>query len=170
MSNFELAATNLKSFKNVSLFNYGLSNVNETIDANIDFSNSGNISLNKKAILNTTFGTEKIKIRRPDVTKEPFSTIVTSHDTLAYKSDTQGLDEVIFTNLGSLIWKKIECALIEIYRIPEKEVEYESMNEIFKAHFSKIYSINKSSYIDFSEYLTYSSGTDGTFDDILFIK
>ena len=169
-SNFELASANLESFKNVSLFNFGLANVNQTIKANIDITNSGNISLNKKAILNTTYGTEKIEIRCPDINQEPFATIITNHDSLAYKSDTQGLDEFIFTHLDTQILKKIECALIEIYRIPEKKVDYENMNEIFKAHFSRMYSINKRSFIEFSEYLTYSNGTDGTFDDILFIK
>jgi FkbM family methyltransferase len=170
ISNFELAAANLKSFTNVSLFNFGLADENKTIDVNIDFTNSGNISLNKKAILNTVYGTEKIKIRCPDVSKEPFATIITNHNSLAYKSDTQGLDEIIFTHLGTHLWKKIECAMIEIYRIPDKKIDYENMNEIFKAHFSKIYSINKNSFLEFSEYVTYSNGTDGTFDDILFIK
>ena len=170
ISNFELATANLKSFTNVSLFNFGLADANKIIDVNIDFTNSGNISLNKKAILNTAYGTEKIKIRCPDVSKEPFATINKNHNSLAYKSDTQGLDEIIFTHLGTHLWKKIECAMIEIYRIPDKKIDYENMNEIFKSHFSKIYSINKNSFLEFSEYVTYSNGTDGTFDDILFIK
>jgi len=169
-TNFELAAANLKSFTNASLFNFGLADVNETIDVSVNLTNSGNISLNKNAILNITCGTEKVEIRRPDISKEPFSTIIKNHNSLVYKSDTEGLDEVIFTQLGTNFWKKIQCAMLEISRIPDKKTDYDKMNEIFKNHFSKIYSTNKNSFLDFSEYVTYSSGTDRTFDDILFIK
>jgi FkbM family methyltransferase len=170
ISNFELAAANLKNFTNVSLFNFGLADVNKTIDVSVNLTNSGNISLNKNAILNTICGTEKVEIRRPDISKEPFSSIIRNHNSLVYKSDTEGLDEVIFTHLGTNFWKKIECAMLEISRIPDKKIDYDNMNEIYKNHFSKIYSLNRNSFLEFSEYVTYSNGTDRTFDDILFIK
>ena len=170
ISNFELAAANLKSFTNASLFNFGLADANKKIDVSINLTNSGNISLNKNAILNTSCGIENVEIRRPDISKEPFASIIKNHNSLVYKSDTEGLDELIFTHLGTNIWKKIECAMLEISRIPDKNIDYDNMNVIYKNHFSKIYSTNKNSYLEFSEYVTYSSGTDRTFDDILFIK
>jgi len=170
ISNFELATANLKSFTNVTLFNFGLAEANKTIDVSINLTNSGNISLDKNAILNTSCLTEKVEIRRPDIQKEPFTSIIKNHNSLAYKSDTEGLDEIIFTHLGANFWEKIECAMLEISRIPDKKTDYENMNEIFKNHFSKIFSTNKDSFIEFSEYVAYSSGTDRHFDDILFIK
>lgn len=114
--------------------------------------------------------TEKVEIRRPDISKKPFASIINNHNSLVYKSDTEGLDEIIFTYLGTKFWEKIECAMLEISRIPDKKTDYENMNEIFKNHFSKIFSTNKNSFIEFSEYVAYSNGTDRQFDDILFIK
>ena len=169
-SSFEIATVNLERFTNASLFNYGLAEANKTIDISINLTNSGNISLNKNAILNSTHLSEKVEIRRPDVLKEPFSSIIKNHTSLAYKSDTEGLDETIFSQLGTIFWEKIECAMLEISRIPDKKTDYENMNEIFKSHFSKIFSTKKGAFIEFSEYVAYSNGTDKQFDDILFIK
>jgi len=170
ISNFELASANLKSFPNVSLFNFGLSDADGTFDIKIDITNSGNISLNENAIRGQVFSTESIEVRRPDISKEPFASIAAKHSSLAYKSDTQGLDESIFTYLGTDLWESMQCAMLEIYRIPGKNADYEKMSEIFKNHFSRIYSINKRSVIEFSEYIAYSQGTDGAFDDILLLK
>lgn len=169
-SNFDLAKENLKYFPNASLFNFGLSEEDGTFSVKIDIKNSGNISLNENAILGTTYASENIEVRRPDASTEPFASLIAEHSSLAYKSDTQGLDETIFTCLGPEFWRIIQCAMLEIYRIPGKQTNYEIMNHIFKNNFSRIFSINKGKFIEFSEYKEYSQGQDGTFDDILFVK
>ncbi len=165
-ANCQLIAKNLEGFPNFSIYEYGLSDRDGTSDFMVDMGNSGNLSINESAMLGRDYLVGRVELKRPDITKPPFETIMQNHDTLVYKSDTQGFDEAIFTFLGLEFWKKVECALIEIYRIPDKQVEYERMEEIIQTCFTKIYSVNRKSFISFEELREYSQGEDGGYDDM----
>jgi len=168
--NFDLLTRNLETFPETSLYNLGISERNETAQLFVDMENSGNLSMHKEAMLDHQYAVENIEFISPNSPNAPFSSISRMHGSVVYKSDTQGADELILTCFDLEFWDNVECAMIEVYGISGKRVDYDCLKEIVRQKFSRIYSYRHSSYIDFDEYWKLSQAEDNECDDIILLK
>lgn len=166
-SNYQLLKKNLEPFGTVDTYNVGISDKDGTVEFFVDTTNSGNLSVNKDAMLDYQYAVEKIDLIHPNSINSPFPEIMQNHQTFVYKSDTQGLDESIFSSFDINFWDKVECALLEIYRLPGKQVDYEKIEEIFNHCFTRIFSLNRKEFIGFDEFREYSKGEDEAYDDFI---
>jgi FkbM family methyltransferase len=109
---------NLKELSNVFIYEFALGHEDGTGTIFTQETNHGNTSLVKSAVpLHNTVSTE---INLVDTTK--FSLKFLNHfDRYVIKSDTQGMDAVILSRLPQRIWSNCECAIIEVWALPEIE-------------------------------------------------
>ena len=83
-----------------------------------DVTNSGNYSLNEAAVSDGVFG--RVRVACADTGGWMERTLGAEDEgPLLWKSDTQGFDELIISRTPMAIWKRIDCAAIEIWRIPK---------------------------------------------------
>ena len=106
---------NLKSLPNTHLNEFALSDKNGEAEIFTDTLNHGNTSLFNSA---APFAEIKTQIKLVD-TLEYCSDFLKIFDSYVIKSDTQGMDALILSRIPNWIWKKCECAVIEVWALPE---------------------------------------------------
>lgn len=106
---------NLKSLPNIHLNEFALSDKNGEAEIFTDTLNHGNTSLFNSA---APFAEIKTQIKLVD-TLEYCSDFLKIFDSYVIKSDTQGMDALILSRIPNWIWKKCECAVIEVWALPE---------------------------------------------------
>lgn len=79
-----------------------------------DLSNYGNTTLISSVVTNKK---EESAILTAS-SRETFEDLARRFDYLAIKSDTQGLDPIIFAEIPDYVWPKIVCAIIEVWALP----------------------------------------------------
>ena len=137
--NFECLAYNLDKWQSqVNLFNFGLGEMDEIKSLYIDYANSGNYSLMHSAMTNKLYTKEEVRIS--STLREMNELCKKSSLPLIWKSDTQGFDELILSQVPTAIWNRLHCGVIEIAGLPDvkfdqdvffarlKEFDYISLN------------------------------------------
>lgn len=126
-----------------------------------DPSNSGNNSFNISAMRDVTF--ERSIAKMCNATAE--SSLWPHTLPILYKSDTQGYDEVIATQLPDAVWNRTFAAIFEVWRIKKPAfdiVRFRNILEKFPHHLL----VNAHRMVSVEEALEYLSGTDGEWDDL----
>ena len=106
---------NLKSLPNTHLNEFALSDKNGEAEIFTDTLNHGNTSLFNSA---APFAEIKTQIKLVD-TLEYCNNFLKIFDSFVIKSDTQGMDALILSRIPNWIWQKCECAVIEVWALPE---------------------------------------------------
>jgi FkbM family methyltransferase len=106
---------NLKSLTNTHLNEFALSDKNGEAEIFTDTLNHGNTSLFNSA---APFAKIKTQIKLVD-TLEYCNNFLKTFDSFVIKSDTQGMDALILSRIPNWIWQKCECAVIEVWALPE---------------------------------------------------
>jgi FkbM family methyltransferase len=106
---------NLKNLPNTHLNEFALSDKNGEAEIFTDTLNQGNTSLFNSA---APFAEIKTQIKLVD-TLEYCNNFLKIFDSFVIKSDTQGMDALILSRIPNWIWQKCECAVIEVWALPE---------------------------------------------------
>lgn len=107
---------NLSQIENVKTYGFGLSDKDGDVLIYTEWKNYGNTSLFESAI--PEMGRIQQKIRLVN-TEQFFENNLMSYDRYVIKCDTQGMDALICSNIPDMVWHKTECAIIEVWALPE---------------------------------------------------
>lgn len=118
-SNFRILKYNTRPWEHISHFKVALSNCNEESTLYEESDNSGNYSLNRKAIeAGNEFSTSSVHLR--DVEDE-CKKWCEKDSPIFYKSDTQGHEESIICSIPTDFWKNVQGGIIEIFRVEKAD-------------------------------------------------
>ncbi|NOC85757.1 MULTISPECIES: FkbM family methyltransferase [unclassified Ruegeria] len=161
--NFAALKFNLAPFSDrVMFFNAALGREDGIVEFYRDMQNIGNYSLNEDAMRARSF--EKVRVSQHD-TQKWMAEHVSHKQALAWKSDTQGFDEVIITRTPMEIWERIDVALIEIWRIEKPDFDMDALRARFESFPNRQLGDEKDISVD--EIIEYLSGSDWQFKDLL---
>lgn len=107
---------NLRHKSNVSFNNFALSDHNGESKIYIQYSNRGNSSLFKSVVPENQRSEELITLVD---TTEFFESCLIHFDAFVIKSDIQGMDASILSRIPDQFWQKTNCAIIEVWALPE---------------------------------------------------
>jgi len=107
---------NLRNYENININNFALGSQNGESTIFTEASNHGNSSLIKSKV--DSIGQIQTVIKIAD-TKEYCDTSLTKFESYVIKCDTQGMDALILSRIPKRIWEKVECAVIEVWALPE---------------------------------------------------
>lgn len=112
LNSYNILKKNLISNKTY-FFNYGLGKRNKTVKFLVNHSNKSDHSIYHKKYSNRVYSFARINLKNSNTI---LLRLINKHKikNIIYKSDTQGNDEEIFTNLGEKIINKINILIIEI--------------------------------------------------------
>ena len=110
--------SNLSKLSNINLRynNFALSNRNGWSPIYTQTSNRGNSSLVDRVVPSTSRIETQIQLVD---NAEYCHNHLNGYEAFVLKSDTQGMDPLILSNIPEIIWEKIICAVIEVWAIPE---------------------------------------------------
>lgn len=89
---------------------------------------------------------------------------------LIWKSDTQGLDELIMTGLPNSFWSRVHAGVIEMWRIERPAFDRERLAEILGAFTIRRFGAALDRNVSIDEILEYSAGCDYRQDDLYFAR
>lgn len=162
--NFELLKKNLEDIDNVFLFNKGLFDEAKEVALYKSFVNSGNYSMNKKA-MPAHFSETIVDV--VDASSQESSWL--SHGKpIFYKSNTQGSDEKIATSLSMEFWSNVKVGMLDLWRIDGNDYDKEKFMRILDSFPYKIFRKNPGQNIPSKTVLEYLNSIDGQYDDLLF--
>jgi FkbM family methyltransferase len=162
--NFEMLSKNLQRWPNAVLINAALSNEIGTLELYVDPSNTGGHSLNKSAVPVQDHSIASVSVRRAAVEESNWLSL---NSPIFYKSDTQGFDEFIATDLSLDFWQKVRCATLELWRIDKPKIDENKFASILNLFPFKAYDSNPEVMISTSEILEYCRGRDEKCEDLL---
>jgi FkbM family methyltransferase len=112
--NFACLKFNLRNFADkLSAHNAGLGATNESLKIFKDVANAGNYSLRNEAMKSGAFWTELVEIlSTARFFEQERSTL--SSQSLIWKSDTQGYDQLIVSLVPFDIWEAVDVAILEL--------------------------------------------------------
>lgn len=163
--NFELAGRNLANLAIVKLNNFGLSDKDGALDFYIDPMNCGNFSLEINAMPEQY---EKIKVFIKNGDCESKKWIESHNGQFIYKSDTQGLDEIISTSLSFEFWRRVKVGIFELWRLPEKKYDFDKFYKILELFPNKAFEKNPETKVSSMDVINYLAADDKLFDDLYF--
>jgi FkbM family methyltransferase len=107
---------NFQNHKNVHIESFALSDQNGVSVIFTEMFNHGNSSMWKSVV--EPLGRIQTKVQLVN-TKEYCGTFLIKFDSYVIKCDTQGMDALILSRVPNRIWAKVQCAIIEIWALPE---------------------------------------------------
>jgi FkbM family methyltransferase len=107
---------NLRNFANVSLHEFAMSDKNASTVIFTEEKNHGKSSMFQSPI--SPMGMIETNIRTID-TLEFCDTHLDGFDRYVIKSDTEGMDAFILSRIPLRIWQSVQCAVIEVFSVPE---------------------------------------------------
>ena len=107
---------NLKNLSNIHINEFALSDVNGEAHIFTEVSNHGNSSLLNSVVPENGMISTQIQLVE---TTEYCNKFLKNFDKYVIKCDTQGMDALILSRFPDVIWKNCECAVIEIWALPE---------------------------------------------------
>jgi FkbM family methyltransferase len=168
-SNFECLVHNLRAFTDVvEARNCALGASTTSLELFTDRSNCGNYSLNKVAVpaeqLAQTLSVpvnkardEAADWRRPDLP-------------IFYKSDTQGYDEIIATDIDLEVWDSVFIGTMELWRIEKPAWSVDKFRSILDKYPNKVFKSHPDILLSTDQVLSFACATDGSVADIVFWK
>ena len=161
--NFSILKFNLSNLKPRTEFhNYALASSDGTAVFFRDLENSGNYSLNEDAMRDRRFSVSTVETRNTSAwAKENLE----GTDALLWKSDTQGFDEIILSQIPLDIWMRVEVAMLEMWRIAKPNYDLEA----FRARLAEFphRQLGENENVSVDEILDYLNARDWTFKDLL---
>lgn len=123
--NFEALSFNMKPFEDkATLFNAALGDADAARTFFRDRDNTGNYSLNPDAMRGRRH--DEAQVTQVETGGWMQAQLETA-EAIAWKSDTQGFDEVIITRTPMEIWRRIDVAIIEIWRIAKPDFDRDAL-------------------------------------------
>jgi FkbM family methyltransferase len=107
---------NLKKYQNISIHQVALGAENGHSKIYTEASNRGNSSLFKSVVPEGQVSESEIAIAS---TEEFCREYLLDYNSFVIKCDTQGMDALILSRIVPKIWENVECAVIEIWALPE---------------------------------------------------
>lgn len=161
--NFADAAYNLEPWKGgrLTLCRYGLGSNNGTVALYRDSTNCGNYSLNYYA-MRDNFDTACVYLK--DIRKE-FD--VWQSAPIFWKSDVQGMDEILATLIDPGLWySSVFAAIIELWRIPKPNLNISRFREILDVFPKRAFGNANRSNLTIDDVMDYACGADYEWDDL----
>jgi FkbM family methyltransferase len=168
--NFACLVHNLEPFRGkVTTLEAELSNKAGKLEFYLDPTNSGNFSLTTDAMPPKYF---KTIVEAKDVAVESASWM-NGGRRIFYKSDTEGFDELIATNIQADVWSHIFAGFIEIWRIKKPPFDIAALASILDSFPNKMFLANADTNISETavstiEILNYIDVHDGKHVDLGF--
>jgi FkbM family methyltransferase len=121
---------NLRNLPNIHINEFALSDRNGLAEIFTEKWNQGNTSLINSVIASKGRIVNKIELKD---TAEYCSDFLNDFDSYVIKCDTQGMDTVILSRIPQRIWDNVECAVIEVWALPEiNELHVEKLLSMWK--------------------------------------
>ena len=160
--NFQALAANLAVFdrSRTTLFNCALGLDDGSAVLFRDRANIGNYSLNADAVRGQAYDERTVVVRD---TADWMHQTVPTDGPLIWKSDTQGHDELIVAQTPWSVWDRVECAVIELWRIGKQPFDTAMFREKIAAFPHRTIAGER---VTAEEALDYASDTDGRFVDL----
>jgi FkbM family methyltransferase len=89
---------------------------------------------------------------------------------LIWKSDTQGFDELIMTSLEDSFWSRVECGVMEIWRIERPRFDRARLAAILSAYSIRRFGDDPLRDVSVREILEFSEGADYKHRDLFFAR
>jgi len=162
--NFDLLFRNLGGISNVFLENSGLSDRDGAEEFYEDPQNVGNCSLNVRA-MPEKYHVSQIKLLSAAREESKWM----SHGLpIFYKSDTQGNDELIATNLSDSFWQSVHAGSFELWRLPGKEFNQARFAQILDSFPAKSFESKRTELVSTDTIMKFLDGSDQAIEDLLF--
>lgn len=127
-----------------------------------DVENTGNYSLNRDAMRGRPFEAVHVETRN---TSEWAIRNLGDAEAILWKSDTQGFDELIVSQIPLDIWKRVDVALLEMWRIDKPEYD----RDAFRKRLAEFpyRQLGDDENVSIDQILAYLGGRDWAFKDLL---
>ena len=147
-----------------SLNNVAVLDKEGLIDFYLDIDNTGNHSANKYT--STRREAKTITTKTIDIKKECLQWLSTNRP-IFYKSDVQGSDELIISEMPTDFWNRVYGGIFEIRRIKGKSYSKEKLSTMLNKY--KHLTFNREERVGVNEIMAYIEGpNDGTDVDVCF--
>ncbi|WP_109310709.1 FkbM family methyltransferase [Ruegeria sp. AU67] len=167
--NTEHLKRNLKAMPMVSVFDFGLGQSDGELAFYKDSVNGGNFSFNRDAVAGRAHQVIVAKIRR--ITEGLLDKCMgdeASDRRLIWKSDTQGLDEALMSELPESFWQRVDLACFEGWRIDKPSHDEQAFRNVLNS-FEYVYIIGSRNKrlrrIGSARCISYLSGRDRKWAD-----
>jgi FkbM family methyltransferase len=146
----------------VELFHLALGGEDGSFEFYRDAENIGNYSLNPDAMRNRPHDTVQVNVRDAGawLTEQ-----LGSSGPILWKSDTQGSDELIVSQVPMDIWSRIDVALMEMWRIAKPAYDKQALIDRIESFPNR--QLGDRSGVSARDVLDYLSGSDWAFQDLL---
>ncbi len=163
VQNFAALNFNLGQFGDVELrlFNFALGKADGKLEFYRDRENVGNYSLNCDAMRNRPFDVTHVRVL--DANKW-FRAEVPADRAILWKSDTQGSDEIIVAETPWDVWNRVECAIIELWRITKPAFDVEAFRARIESFPHR--TIGRTLPASTQDVMDYLAGTDWEHNDL----
>lgn len=158
---------NLASFPGAVVQPFGLHRQGGTLQLYVDSRNGGNLSFNASAVEGRPHGALTAPVRRISVGLLAEATPpVARGRRLIWKSDTQGLDEVLMAELPLEFWARVDVAFFEAWRIEKPDFDRAGFRAILNS-FPYVWTLRRARAVrrPVRKVVTYLSGTDRKWTD-----
>ncbi len=162
--NFSLLEFNLNPFAHVECYPVALSDTTGEATYFLDPDNSGNYSLNPAA-MPEQHGTGTL--RCVDV-KQEVGRWISVVQPVFYKSDTQGFDEVIATQIPESFWKNVCGGIFEVWQIRKPEFSLDGFRAILDQFPNKCFLTAPSTLLSTQQILEFMVAGKGESGDLGF--
>jgi FkbM family methyltransferase len=161
--NFAALSFNLGQFDKVEqrLFNHALGETGGEAEFYRDEENIGNYSLIFDAMRNRTFGVTRVRVLDAN---QWFREEVPTDGAILWKSDTQGSDEMIVAEIPWTVWNRVDCAIIELWRIVKPSFDVEAFRARIESFPHR--AIGRNSPASTEDVMAYLAGTDWEHNDL----
>jgi FkbM family methyltransferase len=166
--NFAYLQKNTQPFKNVTYLNCALSNTAGKATFYRENGNIGNYSLIAEAMARAK--SNEITIECLKTTDELLLRGVPEAARLIWKSDTQGYDEIIATELSPAFWARVDVAFMELWPIGKPKYALEKLEAILDSFPRKYLASESQKPATTSEIIAYIQGSDPTYRDLFMAK
>lgn len=129
-----------------------------SLELHIDNQNCGNFSLNPNAVQDNARG-QSVQIEALDIRAES-ARWMAEGPMIFYKSDTQGYDEMLATQLEPRFWEEVVGGIMEIWRIKKPAFSIPRFREILDGFPHKAFLDNPEHILTTEEILAYLNGDD----------
>ncbi|MDP8996062.1 MAG: FkbM family methyltransferase [Pseudomonadota bacterium] len=161
--NYAALLHNLAHFNNrVQFYNFALGRDNGKAKLFRDTSNIGNYSLNADAMRARSYDQTEVEVRS---VAEWMTDTLSKDGSILWKSDTQGYDELIVSETPEKIWKKIDVALMELWRIEKPSYNVSAFERRIESFPNR--SLGGKVGVNTREIMNYLNASDWQFLDLL---
>jgi FkbM family methyltransferase len=168
-ANFACLTHNLRVFHDiVDKRNYAVSNDTGSFELYLDFTNCGNYSLNKASV----FADDMLPAITVPV-KRAANEALDWHSAglpIFYKSDTQGHDEIIASDIGLEFWDHVFIGTMELSKIGKPEWPLEKFRAMLDRFPNKIFKSLPNLPVTTHQILAFLGGEGEGLEDIIFWK